>query len=81
MTLLYIAMGWLAVLPAQQISNNLDTAALVWLFGGGVFYTSGVYFYYRKRFTFSHAVWHLFVLAGSICHYVAIYRYVLPPSA
>jgi hemolysin III len=78
MTLLYVAMGWFAVLAAGPLLSRLAPGGLVLLFGGGLFYTSGVYFYHRKRFIYSHAVWHLFVLAGSACHYAAIYGYVLP---
>jgi hemolysin III len=78
MTLLYVAMGWLAVVAAKSLMASLSMEGLVWLLAGGLLYTSGVYFYYRKRFLFSHAVWHLFVLAGSLCHFVAIFEYVLP---
>jgi hemolysin III len=81
MTLLYIVMGWLAVPAAKPLMAMLPGAALAWVVGGGLFYTLGVYFYYRKRFPFSHAVWHLFVLAGSLCHFIAIFRYVLPAPA
>ena len=78
MTLLYVVMGWLAVLMGRPLLTLLEPAALALLFGGGIFYTTGVYFYYRKRFVYSHAVWHIFVLAGSVCHFVAIFSYVLP---
>jgi hemolysin III len=81
MTLLYLAMAWLAVFAAGPLLSRLSPGGLVLLLGGGFFYTSGVYFYHRKRFTYSHAVWHLFVLAGSACHYAAIYGYVLPGGA
>jgi hemolysin III len=78
MTLLYVVMGWLAVVAAKSLMASLSMEGLIWLLAGGLFYTCGVYFYYRKRFLFSHAVWHLFVLAGSLCHFVAIFEYVLP---
>lgn len=77
MTFLYVLMGWLVILAAKPLLANLPGAALAWLVAGGVLYTGGVYFYYRKRFVFSHAVWHLFVLAGSVCHFVAVYGFVL----
>ncbi|HUW11302.1 MAG TPA: hemolysin III family protein, partial [Anaerolineae bacterium] len=51
---------------------------VVWLAAGGLLYTGGVVFYVWRRLPFSHAIWHLFVLAGSFCHYVAILRYLLP---
>jgi len=81
MTLLYIVMGWLAVIAAKPLLALLAPEGLIWLLGGGLLYTAGVYFYFRKRFVFSHAVWHLFVLAGSICHFLAVFQYVLPNSA
>ncbi len=78
MTFLYIAMSWSAVVAAKPMLTSLPTAGSIWLLVGGLFYTGGVFFYYKKRFPFSHAVWHLFVLAGSASHFVAVYQYVLP---
>jgi len=78
MTLLYVVMGWLAVVAAKSLMASLSTEGLSWLLAGGLLYTGGVYFYYRKRFLFSHAVWHVFVLAGSLCHFIAIFEHVLP---
>lgn len=80
MTLLYVVMGWLAVPAAKPLMALLAPEGLIWLLAGGLFYTVGVCFYFRKRFRFSHAVWHLFVLAGSSCHFVVVYLYVLPGS-
>jgi hemolysin III len=51
---------------------------MVWLFGGGVFYSLGTLFYAWERLPFSHAIWHLFVLAGSSCHVVAVMAFVIP---
>ena len=65
-------------MASQPLLTLLAPTALALLFGGGIFYTTGVYFYYRKRFFYSHAVWHLFVLAGSACRFFAIFGYVLP---
>jgi hemolysin III len=78
MTFLYVAMSWSAVVTAKPMLAALPTAGSIWLLVGGLFYTGGVYFYYKKRFLFSHAVWHVFVMAGSASHFIAVYQYVLP---
>ncbi len=77
-TLVYIAMGWLVVIAARPLFHALPLAGLAWLLAGGLAYTLGVAFFGWSRLRFNHAVWHVFVLAGSICHYVAVLRYVLP---
>lgn len=77
-TLLYIAMGWLVVIAVQPLSRAIPIAGLAWLLAGGLAYTLGVAFFGASRLRFNHAVWHLFVLVGSACHYVAVMRYVLP---
>lgn len=77
-TAVYIAMGWLVVIAARPVVTHVPAAALVWLLAGGLAYTAGVIFYSSKRIPYSHAVWHLFVLAGSTCHYFAVVRSVLP---
>jgi len=69
---IYIAMGWLIVIAIGPMVRQLDVAVLGWLLAGGVAYTSGTVFYHRRRLAYSHAVWHGFVLAGSICHAVAV---------
>ena len=75
-TAFYVAMGWLGVVAFKPLIDALPTAAIVWLVAGGVFYTAGTFFYHR-RVAYSHAIWHLFVLSGSACHFVAIGMYVL----
>ena len=77
-TILYIAMGWLVVIAARPLFRAIPLGGLAWLLAGGLAYTAGVAFFGSSRFRFNHAVWHVFVLAGSTCHYVAIMRYVLP---
>jgi hemolysin III len=77
-TIVYILMGWLAVVATRQLVVDLPVAAIAWLVAGGVSYTIGTIFFGLPRVKFSHAVWHLFVLAGSILHYVAVLRYVVP---
>lgn len=77
-TLIYIAMGWLVVIAAVPMVQALPLAAVIWLVAGGVLYTAGTYFYQRRRFPFSHAVWHLFVIAGSVCHFLAVSTQIMP---
>jgi len=75
-TALYLAMGWLVLIAAGPLSARLPLEGIVWLLAGGLAYTVGVYFYIvDSRFKFAHTIWHLFVLAGSLCHFVAVSRY------
>ena len=69
---IYIAMGWLILIAIGPMVRSLPPSVLVWLLAGGLAYTLGTVFYHNRRFTYSHAVWHLFVLAGSACHAVAV---------
>ena len=75
---LYIGMGWLVLIGVKPLVQALPAAGIVWLALGGFAYTFGVVFYVLKRIPFNHAVWHLFVLAGSVCHFFSILLYVLP---
>lgn len=76
-TVVYVAMGWLAVIAIRPLLNALPWPGFLWLLAGGLFYTLGVAFFaYRRKY--SHTIWHLFVLGGSLCHFLAVYRYVLP---
>jgi hemolysin III len=75
-TAAYVAMGWLGVVALGPLIRSLSGAALVWLLAGGIAYTAGTLFYHR-RLPYSHALWHVFVLIGSVCHFVAIGLYVL----
>ena len=68
----YVAMGWLAVVALDPLMAALSTAEMAWLAAGGLAYTGGVVFYAWKRLPYNHAVWHAFVLAGSVCHFAAI---------
>lgn len=74
----YIGMGWLVVIAVKPLIQALPVGALVWFLAGGIAYTGGVAFYVWRRLPFSHAIWHLFVLGGSICHFFAFLLYVLP---
>ena len=71
-TAIYIGMGWLVVIAAGPLVRAVDPAALAWLVGGGIAYTAGTVFYHSRRIPYAHAVWHLFVLAGSACHAIAV---------
>lgn len=78
-TLIYIAMGWLIIVAIKPMLNSLDAWTLGWLLAGGLFYTLGTYFYHRESIPYSHAIWHMFVIAGSVCHFVAVTAQVLQP--
>jgi hemolysin III len=80
-TTVYIAMGWLVVIAAKPVITHVPFTALIWLFAGGLAYTAGVIFFAAKRIPYSHAIWHIFVLAGSICHYFAVLSTVIPRRA
>jgi hemolysin III len=74
--MLYLATGWVGVLAAGPIIANMETTGLLLLALGGLAYTGGVAFFVWESMPFNHAVWHLFVLAGSTCHFLSIYYYV-----
>ncbi|HDR05804.1 MAG TPA: hemolysin D [Candidatus Marinimicrobia bacterium] len=71
-TLIYIVMGWLVVIIFRQLLVSLSTATLILLVSGGLSYTFGTIFYSWERLPFNHAIWHLFVLGGSVCHFFAV---------
>jgi hemolysin III len=71
----YLAMGWLGLVAARPILEAVPLPAVLWLAAGGVLYTAGVAFFVWERLPYHHAVWHLFVLAGSVCHFVAVAAY------
>lgn len=73
----YLAMGWLVVLAIRPIVANLDPAGVSLLVAGGLAYTLGTVFYVLKRIPYFHAIWHLFVLGGSICHFLAVILFVM----
>jgi len=80
-TALYIGLGWMAVLAFKPLLAALPLGGVVLLVLGGISYSFGTVFYHAKKPYYSHAVWHLFVLAGSLFHYFAILVYVLPERA
>lgn len=75
-TLLYLAMGWLCVIATGPLLRAVPRDGLLWLLAGGLAYSGGTVFYLWKRLPYHHAVWHLFVLAGSICHFCAVYGHL-----
>lgn len=77
-TLLYVAMGWLVLIAVKPLLAAVPLSGIVWLLAGGLFYTVGILFYAVKRVPYNHAIWHVFVMGGSICHYFAVVFYVLP---
>ena len=79
-TFLYVLMGWIIVVAVRPLLQVLPWQGFAWLVAGGLAYTLGVAFYGR-RWRYAHTIWHLFVLTGSVCHFCAIYWYVLPQGA
>jgi hemolysin III len=76
-TLVYLAQGWVAVFAVVPLFHSLGWHGLMWMGAGGVAYTLGIVFFALDRLRYFHALWHLFVLAGSVAHYFAILFYVV----
>lgn len=74
-TLFYLAMGWLVLLAADQVWALVPGWGIFWLLAGGISYTAGAMFFLAERLRYFHFVWHLFVVAGTACHFVAVLRY------
>lgn len=77
-TIAYLLMGWLVVFAIKPLIDAMPAGGLAWLFAGGLAYSLGVIFYVWKTLPYNHAIWHMFVLAGSACHFFAVLFYVLP---
>ena len=73
---IYLAMGWLAVATIKPLLENLPLSFLMYLLAGGLVYTVGTIFYAFKKIPFNHAIWHLFVLAGTVVHFLGIFKYL-----
>ncbi|MBU6491226.1 MAG: hemolysin III family protein [Burkholderiales bacterium] len=74
---LYVLMGWLALVAIGPLVHALPAAGTAWLVAGGVIYSAGIYFFINdERIRHGHGIWHLFVLAGSLCQFVSVVRYV-----
>ncbi len=77
-TIMYVAMGWIIVFAVKPLINNLSQDGLIWLFAGGISYTIGAIIFSIDRLKYNHAIFHLFVLFGTFCHFLAIYYHVIP---
>jgi hemolysin III len=74
-TAMYVIMGWLVLIAIRPLTVSMSPAGVLWLVAGGISYSAGVVFYAARRLPYSHFVWHLFVLAGSTCHFFAVLWY------
>ena len=77
-TIAYVLMGWLGVFGIKALLENLPIEGVIWLFAGGFSYTIGAILYALKGLKYNHAIFHMFVLLGSICHFISVFIYVLP---
>jgi hemolysin III len=77
-TMCYLGMGWFIIVAIKPLIATVPALGMNWLFAGGLFYTLGSAFYMWKKIPYNHAIWHLFVLAGSVSHFIAVFFYVLP---
>lgn len=78
---LYIGLGWLILIAIQPLFTGVETGGIILLLCGGLVYSLGVLFYVWKSLVFHHAIWHIFVLMGSIFHFFAVFFYVIPFTA
>ena len=74
-TLVYVAMGWVVVIAADTVWTAMPAWGIIWLLAGGISYTLGAVFFLAERIRYFHFVWHLFVILGTACHYVAVLKY------
>jgi hemolysin III len=79
-TLVYLAMGWLALIAIKPLIAAVPHSGLAWLLAGGALYSFGVVFYASKKIPYAHTIWHVFVIGGSICHYVAVLLCIVPKT-
>jgi hemolysin III len=77
-TIMYVLMGWIIIIAVKPLIDSLPLLGIIWIFVGGVSYTVGAIFYSIKNIKFNHAIFHIFVLIGSFCHFMSIFFYVLP---
>lgn len=78
--ILYVAMGWLIIFSGQSLMKSLNFNGLIWLISGGISYTIGAVLYSINKIKFNHAIFHVFVLLGTLCHFIAVYFYVIPKA-
>ena len=74
----YVALGWIVVIDLEGLLTMVPHKGVLWLLAGGLFYTGGIVFYAIDRIPYNHAIWHIFVIAGSVCHYLSVLWYVVP---
>jgi len=79
-TIMYVGMGWMAMFAIKPLMRELAPEGLYWLLAGGLSYTVGAILYAIKKIHFNHAIFHVFVLAGSACHFMTVFFYVLPAA-
>ena len=79
-TIMYVFMGWIIIFAIKPLIHHLPLNGLLWLFAGGISYTMGAILYSIDKIKFNHAIFHLFVLNGSFCHFISVYFYVLPKA-
>jgi hemolysin III len=77
----YLVLGWLIVVAAPQMAEAIGPNGMAWLVAGGISYSVGAIFYALERMPFNHAVWHIFVLAGGVCHFFGVALHVLPTAS
>lgn len=77
-TVIYVVMGWLSILMLGELVNSIGVEGLAWMAAGGLSYTLGVIPFLWHRLPFNHAIWHLFVIGGTACHFVAVVKFVIP---
>jgi hemolysin III len=80
-TVVYVAMGWMVLVAAGPMIRHLPAVTLALLLAGGIAYTAGTVFYHSRRIPYAHAIWHLFVLGGSVFHFAAVFTQVVGPGA
>ncbi|MDY0220689.1 MAG: hemolysin III family protein [Desulfobacterium sp.] len=76
-TVLYLAMGWSIIIAVKPLYINMPPWGFFWLLAGGLVYTAGVVFYAADRIRYAHFIWHLFVIAGTACHFIAVLKYAV----
>ena len=79
-TVLYVLMGWMGVLAIGPIIDRFPVSGVVWIFAGGIFYTLGAVLYAIRSLKFNHALFHVFVLLGSVSHFISVFYYLIPDS-
>jgi hemolysin III len=77
---LYLGLGWIVVIAVKPMLRSVEMGGLLLLLAGGLSYSLGVIFYAWERLAYNHAIWHVFVLAGSVFHFFSIFFYVIPPG-